>query len=603
MMKLKGKVILLTAIPLFIAMVLALVLVFDKIANYQMSVFMNKSIDYMIVVSDLVTGLQKERGMSNIYLSGKDDVRSRLVDLRQKSDQMMDRLQELLIRNQRKDEANIKVLLSNVKDIRAMVDNRAQASIVLSGYDSTINQLLNASSSVLKDKTSFGLGKQMGNIALLSDAQELMGQLRAIISGILAKNIAIDLETFSRITQLYGNFMGQMNSPLLMLNPGAQKELENLKSSTSWREVNSAYQIVLQKSSTGNFELSYDGFFNNATEVINQILLTKDKEKQEIISKIKSVKNSSVVSIFLAISITVITCFGTLLFSYRIGYSILSSLTKVCAELQITANYLSSTSQDLSGSSRNLAESSQNQASSVEETSASLEEMSAGVKSSVDGITASYNISSEVREISIDGNKSMNEVIQSMDEIQRGNQRIQEVVKIIDEIGEKTKVIDEIVFQTKLLSFNASVEAERAGEHGRGFAVVAQEVGNLAQMSGKAAQEISVIVKNSIVEAQNMATQNKQEVEKGHERVRVMAEKLSVIERKSQDLLHNAKLILDNSKEQSIGIEQINHAMAQVDKSNQENTVATEQIASSGSELIEHANKLNEAVSELASFL
>lgn len=603
MMKLKGKVILLTAIPLFIAMVLALVLVFDKIANYQMSVFMNKSIDYMIVVSDLVTGLQKERGMSNIYLSGKDDVRSRLVDLRQKSDQMMDRLQELLIRNQRKDEANIKVLLSNVKDIRAMVDNRAQASIVLSGYDSTINQLLNASSSVLKDKTSFDLGKQMGNIALLSDAQELMGQLRAIISGILAKNIAIDLETFSRITQLYGNFMGQMNSPLLMLNPGAQKELENLKSSTSWREVNSAYQIVLQKSSTGNFELSYDGFFNNATEVINQILLTKDKEKQEIISKIKSIKNSSVVSIFLAISITVITCFGTLLFSYRIGYSILSSLTKVCAELQITANYLSSTSQDLSGSSRNLAESSQNQASSVEETSASLEEMSAGVKSSVDGITASYNISSEVREISIDGNKSMNEVIQSMDEIQRGNQRIQEVVKIIDEIGEKTKVIDEIVFQTKLLSFNASVEAERAGEHGRGFAVVAQEVGNLAQMSGKAAQEISVIVKNSIVEAQNMATQNKQEVEKGHERVRVMAEKLSVIERKSQDLLHNAKLILDNSKEQSIGIEQINHAMAQVDKSNQKNTVATEQIASSGSELIEHANKLNEAVSELASFL
>lgn len=603
MMKLKGKVILLTAISLFIAMVLALVLVFDKIANYQMSVFMNKSIDYMIVVSDLVTGLQEERGMSNIYLSGKDDVRSRLVDLRQKSDQMMDRLQELLIRNQRKDEANIKVLLSNVKDIRAMVDNRAQASIVLSGYDSTINQLLNASSSVLKDKTSFGLGKQMGNIVLLSDAQELMGQLRAIISGILAKNIAIDLETLSRITQLYGNFMGQMNSPLLMLNPGAQKELENLKSSTSWREVNSAYQIILQKSSTGNFELSYDGFFNNATEVINQILLTKDKEKQEIISKIKSIKNSSVVSIFLAISITVITCFGTLLFSYRIGYSILSSLTKVCAELQITANYLSSTSQDLSGSSRNLAESSQNQASSVEETSASLEEMSAGVKSSVDGITASYNISSEVREISIDGNKSMNEVIQSMDEIQRGNQRIQEVVKIIDEIGEKTKVIDEIVFQTKLLSFNASVEAERAGEHGRGFAVVAQEVGNLAQMSGKAAQEISVIVKNSIVEAQNMATQNKQEVEKGHERVRVMAEKLSVIERKSQDLLHNAKLILDNSKEQSIGIEQINHAMAQVDKSNQKNTVATEQIASSGSELIEHANKLNEAVSELASFL
>ena len=66
---------------------------------------------------------------------------------------------------------------------------------------------------------------------------------------------------------------------------------------------------------------------------------------------------------------------------------------------------------------------------------------------------------------------------------------------IIQEIEDKTKAIDEIVFQTKLLSFNASVEAERAGEHGRGFSVVAQEVGNLAQLSGKSAAEINEILK------------------------------------------------------------------------------------------------------------
>ncbi|WP_419964828.1 methyl-accepting chemotaxis protein [Silvanigrella paludirubra] len=76
-------------------------------------------------------------------------------------------------------------------------------------------------------------------------------------------------------------------------------------------------------------------------------------------------------------------------------------------------------------------------------------------------------------------------------------EKMQEVGMIINQISDKTKVINDIVFQTKLLSFNASVEAARAGDAGKGFAVVAEEVGNLAQMSGGASIEISSIVSNS----------------------------------------------------------------------------------------------------------
>lgn len=64
-------------------------------------------------------------------------------------------------------------------------------------------------------------------------------------------------------------------------------------------------------------------------------------------------------------------------------------------------------------------------------------------------------------------------------------------------IFDKIKLIDEIVFQTKLLSFNASVEAERAGEAGRGFSVVAQEVGKLALMSGESSKEINSLIGSS----------------------------------------------------------------------------------------------------------
>lgn len=83
---------------------------------------------------------------------------------------------------------------------------------------------------------------------------------------------------------------------------------------------------------------------------------------------------------------------------------------------------------------------------------------------------------------------------------------------MILEIAEKTKVINEIVFQTKLLSFNASVEAARAGEQGKGFAVVAEEVGNLATMSGNAAQDISNMLGESTAKVQEIVRQTKEEM-------------------------------------------------------------------------------------------
>ena len=56
-------------------------------------------------------------------------------------------------------------------------------------------------------------------------------------------------------------------------------------------------------------------------------------------------------------------------------------------------------------------------------------------------------------------------------------------------------MIEEIVLATKLLSFNASLEAERAGEHGRGFMVVAGEVGKLSKSTNSSLEEIETVAK------------------------------------------------------------------------------------------------------------
>ena len=91
--------------------------------------------------------------------------------------------------------------------------------------------------------------------------------------------------------------------------------------------------------------------------------------------------------------------------------------------------------------------------------------------------------------------------------------------KIIDEINAKTRIIHDIVFQTKLLSFNASVEAARAGDHGKGFAVVAEEIGNLAQTSGRAAVEVDDLLKGSKVQVKEIIESTKEEIGRSRQAV------------------------------------------------------------------------------------
>ena len=113
-----------------------------------------------------------------------------------------------------------------------------------------------------------------------------------------------------------------------------------------------------------------------------------------------------------------------------------------------------------------------------------------------------------------------------MREILLSNDRIEVFSTRIEEIGAKTEVIDDIVFQTKILSFNASVEAERAGELGRGFGVVAQEVGNLAAMSGQSAIEIASIVKSAMKESREIISENKIRVKKGADLCQLSVKKM-----------------------------------------------------------------------------
>jgi len=128
--------------------------------------------------------------------------------------------------------------------------------------------------------------------------------------------------------------------------------------------------------------------------------------------------------------------------------------------------------------------------------------------------------------------------------------------QIADIIG----VIDDIAFQTNLLALNAAVEAARAGEQGRGFAVVATEVRSLAGRSKAAAKQIKDLIEDSARKVAN-----------GSQLVNESGQKLSEIVESVKKVTQIVGEIATASREQALGIEQVNQAMTAMDQVMQKN--------------------------------
>ena len=443
-------------------------------------------------------------------------------------------------------------------------------------------------------KSAFSTGQRSLMVRLLVPVNAISFLLLAVLCSLMVYRIQASVESAMKSkAEGIATFLQTVGQTYVSnYDLGA---LENFSKVVS-ADTDFAYVVYLDKEGRPMTESSKVSEDSNINQVDREILDYQQKPIGRVLvgykrDRIKEVRASAALlglgcliltQVFLSLAIAMVT------------RGIVRPLHDSLRRLSRTTEILSDTSSDISKFSEELSSGVNQQAEVVQETTAAMSEMSSMLSQTSNYAKQSETVMTSVTSKANNGMNIMNQMVDAMTSVQQANEQLQQMVEIIQEIGAKTNVINDIVFKTQLLSFNASIEAARAGQHGRGFAVVAEEVGNLAKMSGNAAQEIASLLKDSEKQVNDI-------VRNTYERVAVGKNVTEQALRNFKEIATDINLISGQignissaAREQELGVAQTNQAMSELNKTTDLNNQIAQRASETSSILSVEVQALNE---------
>jgi methyl-accepting chemotaxis protein len=196
--------------------------------------------------------------------------------------------------------------------------------------------------------------------------------------------------------------------------------------------------------------------------------------------------------------------------------------------------------------------------------------------------------------VSSDGQKSVEEILEGMNHIQRQMDMIgMNVIKLSEQsqaIGEIIATVTDISEQSNLLAVNASIEAAKAGEFGKGFAVVAHEIHNLAEQSKQATTNVRTILTDIQRGVSSTVVSTERGTKSVADAVRLTSDARKAIEvltRSTAESSHQTIEIASSIHEQAAGMDQISLAMENIRDAAQKNLEITRKAEKTAEDLHE----------------
>lgn len=568
---LKIKILSLLVIPLAVIMGLALFIGGKSFITLQESKKLEVLTNLAPDISSLIHELQKERGISAVFLGGKGGVEAsnKLKDQKVNTDSYNNIYAEQ-IRMFPKEEYGDKFLnlidesalkLKKLNRIRSQVkNNKIKASEMASYYTSTISSLLSMVGEMAGLSSNSDITNYIAKYIVIIKAKEYMGQERAIGGIGFGQGIFTD--------GIYNKFIGLINKQEALLSIfnmyATKQEKEYYNITLTGKDVNEVARmrkVAISKNNIYSVPGSY--WFETITGKINKLKKVEDNIKDNMGNVMSSVITVTLYKliflIVLLIAVSIINVISALSIvngilkpvkGLEVGINELSNydlskLVEVQSSDEIammtekfnnSINKLKELVENVRGSSNGILSS----AEKMNETSTVINDMGKYQQESISQINIAIAESSEmINQIQTNSDDTVNSVNNIERSSSKANMAMTQLKANSKEILSVTSVIAGISNQINLLALNASIEAARAGDVGRGFAVVADEVGKLASVANKSTDEISKITKQ--LESDINLTDTS----------------LSSISSAISSISSNANLVSESVAQQSVAMEEI----------------------------------------------